>query len=151
MGYSCSLFRESCQSHRAFLSFSNFGSNNHPDAKKVKRAVQLTKEAFPKMRVDGELQADVAVNKNILNKLFDFTDIEGGDTDILVFPDLNAANISYKLLSQLADCTAIGPLLVPMDGTVNIIQRTSPVSEIVNNCILTALLSEEEDRARRKN
>ncbi len=134
----------------AFLSFSNFGSNNHPEARKVKKAVQLTKESFPKMRVDGELQADVAVNKNILNKLFDFTDLEGGDTDILIFPDLNAANISYKLLSQLADCTAVGPLLVPMNATVNIIQRTSPVSEIVNNCILTALLSEEEERAREK-
>tara|TARA_Y100000590_G_scaffold281237_2_gene316261 strand:+ start:143236 stop:145542 length:2307 start_codon:yes stop_codon:yes gene_type:complete len=134
----------------AFLSFSNFGSNNHPEAKKVKKAVQLTKESFPKMRVDGEVQADVAVNKHILDKLFNFTDLEGGDTDILIFPDLNAANISYKLLSQLADCTAVGPLLVPMNATVNIIQRTSPVSEIVNNCILTALLSEEEERAKEK-
>ncbi len=102
------------------------------------------------MRVDGELQADVAVNRNILNKLFDFTDIEGGETDILIFPDLNSANISYKLLSQLADCTAVGPLLVPMNATVNIIQRTSPVSEIVNNCTLTALLSEEQERAKSK-
>ncbi len=134
----------------AFLSFSNFGSNSSPEAKKVKKAVQLTKEAFPKMRVDGELQADVAVNRNILNKLFDFTDLEGGETDILIFPDLNSANISYKLLSQLADCTAVGPLLVPMNATVNIIQRTSPVSEIVNNCTLTALLSEEQERARSK-
>lgn len=134
----------------AFLSFSNFGSNNHPEAKKVKKAVELTKEAFPKMKVDGEVQADVAVNKHIMDKLFGFSDLNGGDTDILIFPNLSSANISYKLLSQLADCTAVGPLLVPMNATVNIIQRTSPVSEIVNNCILTALLSEEEERAKGK-
>lgn len=135
----------------AFLSFSNFGSNESPEAKKVKKAVQLTKESFPKMRVDGEVQADVAVNKHIMEKLFDFSELSGKDADILIFPDLNSANISYKLLSQLADCSAIGPILVPMNATVNIVQRTSPVSEIVNNCILTALLSEEEERAREKN
>ncbi|MCF8058635.1 MAG: NADP-dependent malic enzyme [Bacteriovoracaceae bacterium] len=129
----------------AFLSFSNFGSNNSPEAKKVKKAVSITKSRYPEMNVDGEMQADVAVNKNILDKLFDFHTLNG-NTDILIFPNLSSANISYKLLSQLTDANAIGPLLVPMNNTVNIIQRTAPVSEIVNMCNLSALLSEEQDR-----
>lgn len=129
----------------AFLSFSNFGSSTAEEAKKVKKAVSVTKSRYPNMIVDGEMQADVAVNKGILDKLFDFHTLDG-KTDILIFPNLSSANISYKLLSQLTDANAIGPILVPMKETVNIIQRTAPVSEIVNMCNLTALLSEEQDK-----
>jgi len=129
----------------SFLSFSNFGSNNSPEARKVKKAVSVTKSRYPNMVVDGEMQADVAVNKNILDKLFNFHSLSG-PTDILIFPDLSSANISYKLLSQLSQANAIGPLLVPMKNTVNIIQRTAPVSEIINMCNLTALLSEEQEQ-----
>ncbi len=126
----------------AFLSFSSYGSNRHPAAAKVQKAVAITKERYPELKCDGEIQADVAVNKNIHDKLFPFTELDG-PSDILIFPELNSANISYKLLSQLSDANAIGPVLVPMGRTVNIIQRTAPVSEIVNMCILTALLHEE--------
>nr|WP_286842706.1 phosphate acyltransferase [Idiomarina sp. UBA4206] len=126
----------------AFLSYSTYGSNRHPSASKVQKAVAITKERQPELKCDGELQADVAVNKGILDKLFPFTELDG-PSDILIFPELNSANISYKLLSQLSDASAIGPILVPMAKTVNIIQRTAPVSEIVNMCILTALLHEE--------
>ena len=128
----------------AFLSFSNFGSSKSPEAYKVKQAVKLTRDRYPEMKVEGEVQADVAVNKGIMDKLFDFSTLDKS-TDILIFPELNSANISYKLLSQLSNVTAIGPLLVPMTGTTNIIQRTATVAEIVNMCTVTALLSEEED------
>lgn len=128
----------------AFLSFSNFGSSKSPEAHKVKQAVKLTRDRYPEMKVEGEVQADVAVNKGIMDKLFDFSTLDKS-TDILIFPELNSANISYKLLSQLSNVTAIGPLLVPMMGTTNIIQRTATVAEIVNMCTVTALLSEEED------
>ena len=128
----------------AFLSFSNFGSSKSTEAHKVKHAVKLTRERYPDMKVEGEVQADVAVNKGIMDKLFDFSTLDKS-TDILIFPELNSANISYKLLSQLSNVTAIGPLLVPMTGTTNIIQRTATVAEIVNMCTVTALLSEEED------
>ena len=101
------------------------------------------------LNVEGELQADVAVNKGVLEKLFDFSNLNG-ETDILIFPELNSANISYKLLSQLSDGQAIGPILVPMKGTVNIVQRTAPVSEIVNMAYLTALLAEEENNFNNK-
>ena len=126
-----------------FLSFSSFGSNKHPKAKKVKKAVAITKARYPELKCEGELQADVAVNKGIMDKLFNFSELDQA-ADILIFPELNSANISYKLLSQLADCQAIGPILVPMASTVNIIQRTSPVSEIINMCTITALMVEKK-------
>jgi malate dehydrogenase (oxaloacetate-decarboxylating)(NADP+) len=129
----------------AFLSFSNFGSNNHPQAKKVKKAVSIAKKKFPTLNVEGELQADVAVNHRILDTLFEFSDLEG-PTDILIFPELNSANTSYKLLQQLSDADAIGPILVPLNESVNIIQRTANVAEIVNMCTLTALLSVKQKR-----
>lgn len=127
----------------AFLSFSSFGSNKHPKVKKIKKAVALTKAKYPELKCEGELQADVAINKGIMEKLFSFSELDEA-ADILIFPELNSANISYKLLSQLADCQAIGPILVPMDSTVNIVQRTSPVSEIVNMCTITALMTEKK-------
>lgn len=133
----------------AFLSFSNFGSNTHPKAKKVKRAVQVTKREHPELMVEGEVQADVAVNKQIMDKLFDFSKLDG-PTDILIFPDLSSANISYKLIQQLAQADAIGPVLVPMAATANIIQRTAAVSEIVNMSTLTALLAMEDKIKRGK-
>ena len=128
----------------AFCSYSNFGSTSNDCTKKIKKAVKITKQTCPDLEVDGEMQADVAVNKFIRDKLFDFNTLNG-DTDILIFPELNSANISYKLLSQLTEAEAVGPILVPMKSTVNIIQRTASVKEIVNMCNLTALLSEEED------
>lgn len=126
----------------AFLSFSNFGSNNHPSARKMKNAVDIVNQLEPQMQVEGEMQADVAVNHNIMQKLFSFSRIEGS-ADILIFPDLNSANISYKLLAQLSDVQAIGPVLYPLNKAVNIVQRTSTVNEIVNMANLTALLAKK--------
>jgi malate dehydrogenase (oxaloacetate-decarboxylating)(NADP+) len=128
----------------AFLSFSSFGSNNSPSPRKMKEATRLTKEKYPELKVDGEVQADIAVNKGIMDKLFNFSELDG-DADILIFPELNSANIGYKLLQQLSDASAIGPILAPMNDTVNIIQRTASVTEIVNMCRLTALLALEKE------
>jgi malate dehydrogenase (oxaloacetate-decarboxylating)(NADP+) len=127
----------------AFLSYSNFGSNDHEKALKVKRAVKLTKTRYPNLLVEGEVQADVAVNKNLMDKLFSFSTLDG-PTDILIFPELNSANISYKLLAQLANANAIGPILVPMNHSANIIPRTATVTEIVNMCVLSAMLSDKK-------
>lgn len=127
----------------AFLSYSNFGSNTSEDAKKVRKAVALTKELYPNLQVDGEMQADVAVNKGLMDKLYNFSELEG-PTDILIFPNLDSANISYKLLAQLSSANAIGPILLPMNKSANIIPRTATVSEIVNMTILSALLSDEK-------
>ncbi|MBD63658.1 MAG: NADP-dependent malic enzyme [Halobacteriovoraceae bacterium] len=125
----------------AFLSYSNFGSNTTDDALRVKKAVELSKKKMPDVMLDGEMQADVAVNEDIIKNLFKFSDLKRS-ADILIFPDLQSANISYKLLSQLSDCTPIGPIIAPLDFAANIVQRTSTVEEIVNMTHLTALISE---------
>ncbi len=125
----------------AFVSYSNFGSNMTDDTKKIKKAVELTKKKMPELMVDGEMQADVAVNNEILTNLFKFSDLKK-PADIIIFPDLQSANISYKLLGQLSDCTAIGPVIAPIEYAANIVQRTSTVEEIVNMTHLTALISD---------
>lgn len=128
----------------AFLSFSNFGSTKHPKALLVSKAVSLTKERSPEMIVDGEIQADVAINKDLKEKLFPFCGLDR-EADVLIFPDLNSANISYKLLTQLAETDPIGPILVPMKKAANILQRTATVNQIVNMAYVTGLLSKWSD------
>ena len=76
-----------------------------------------------------------------MKNLFSFSSLNG-EADVLIFPDLQSANISYKLLSQLAECTPIGPILAPMTHPINIVQRTSTVEEIVNMTHLTALITD---------
>jgi malate dehydrogenase (oxaloacetate-decarboxylating)(NADP+) len=129
----------------AFLSYSNFGSNRDPETKKIAQAVALTKEREPNLDVDGEMHADVAVNHDLLEKLFNFSTLQKS-ADILVFPELQSANISYKLLAQLAGATPIGPVLVPLKHAINIVQRTSSVDEIINMTHLTAVISEKIKR-----
>ena len=133
----------------AFLSYSNFGSNINDDTMKIKKAAELAKKRMPDVMLDGEMQADVAVNQDILQNLFSFSDLEKS-ADILVFPDLQSANISYKLLSQLSECTPIGPIIAPLDYSANIIQRTSTVEEIVNMTHLTALIGELSQKKEKK-
>jgi malate dehydrogenase (oxaloacetate-decarboxylating)(NADP+) len=127
----------------AFLSFSNFGSNSDEKAQKIRRAVKLTKTRYPNLLVDGEMQADVAVNKSLMDKLFSFSTLDG-PSDILIFPEINSANISYKLLAQLGNANAIGPILLPMNAPANIIPRTATVTEIVNMSVLSAVLTDKK-------
>jgi len=127
----------------AFLSFSSFGSSKHPEATKIRKAVELTKQSGEDMIIDGEMQADAAVNFDIMKEFFDFTELDSA-ADILIFPNLHAANISYKLLVQLGDAKAIGPIIVPMDHPINVLQRTSSVEEIVNMATVTALMAQQE-------
>lgn len=126
----------------AFLSYSNFGSNRDPQATKMAEAVKIAKQKDPNLIADGEMQADVATNFDIMKNLFDFTSLDKA-ADVLIFPDLGSANISYKLLAQLGGATPIGPILLPMRYAINIVQRTSTVDEIVNMSHLTALISQE--------
>jgi len=114
-------------------------------AKKMSEAVKITKECDPELVVDGEIQADVAVNDFLLEKFYSFSDLDQS-ADILVFPDLNSSNIAYKLLLQLSGASSIGPLLVPINASANVLQRTSTVTEIVNMATLTALISQENKK-----
>jgi len=126
----------------AFLSYSNFGSNRDPQASKMAEAVKIAKSKDANLIADGEMQADVATNPDIMKNLFDFCTLDKA-ADVLIFPDLGSANISYKLLAQLGGATPIGPILLPLKYAINIVQRTSTVDEIVNMSHLTALISQE--------
>ena len=115
----------------AMLSFSNFGSVNHPLTKKVKRAVEIVKAKAPGLIVDGEMQSDTAVVTEILQKSFPFAALKE-KANILIFPDLNSGNICYKLLHHLGGAEAIGPILMGMKKPVHVLQRGDDVSDIVN-------------------
>lgn len=126
----------------AFLSYSNFGSNRDPQAAKMAEAAKIAKAKDPTLMADGEMQADVATNVDIMKNLFDFCTLDKA-ADVLIFPDLGSANISYKLLAQLGGATPIGPILLPLKYAINIVQRTSTVDEIVNMSHVTALIAQE--------
>jgi malate dehydrogenase (oxaloacetate-decarboxylating)(NADP+) len=126
----------------AFLSYSNFGSNRDSGVAKMAEAVKIAKSKDANLLADGEMQADVATNTDIMRNLFDFCTLDKA-ADVLIFPDLNSANISYKLLAQLGGATPIGPVLLPLKHAINIVQRTSTVDEIVNMSHLTALIAQE--------
>lgn len=121
--------------HVGLLSFSNFGSARHPQSDKVRDAVRLAKIADPTLVVDGEMQADTAVVEATLQKTFPFSTLQE-QANVLIFPDLNAANIAYKLLWRLGGAEAIGPILLGMARPVHVLQRGSEAADIVN---LTAI------------
>jgi malate dehydrogenase (oxaloacetate-decarboxylating)(NADP+) len=114
----------------AMLSFSNFGSVNHPQAKKVKRAAEIVKERAPELAVDGEMQADTAVMPELLEG-FPFSKLNS-PANVLIFPDLSSGNICYKLLHHLGGADAIGPILMGMNRPVHVLQRGDDVDDIVN-------------------
>ncbi|NDD91937.1 phosphotransacetylase [bacterium] len=122
----------------ALLSFSNFGSNNHPFAAKVSRAVEIIKYRAPELVVDGEMQADTALNPNISKESFPFN-IVPGNANVLIFPDLQSGNIAYKLMQRLADAEAVGPILVGMNKPVFVLQQNSDISDVVNMAAIAAM------------
>jgi malate dehydrogenase (oxaloacetate-decarboxylating)(NADP+) len=115
----------------AMLSFSNFGSVRHPEAEKVARAVQLLRQRDPSLMVDGEMQADTAVDAELIQRDYPFSALKG-PANVLVFPNLSAGNIAYKLLDHLGGATAIGPILVGMSRPVHVLERGADVQDIVN-------------------
>ncbi len=115
----------------AMLSFSNFGSVQHPLAQKVKKATEIVKDRAPELVVDGEMQSDTAVVSEILQKSFPFASLKEA-ANVLVFPDLNSGNICYKLLHHLGEAEAIGPILMGMNKPVHVLQRGDDVDDIVN-------------------
>jgi len=115
----------------AMISFSNFGSAPHPESLKVKRAVEIVRELRPDITIDGEMQADTAVVEGILKTRYPFSELKR-PANVLVFPNLTAANASYKLLSRLGGAVAIGPVLLGMAKPVHLLQRGATVEDITN-------------------
>ena len=120
----------------AMLSFSNFGSNKHPAALRMKQATQIVKSLRPDIEIDGEMHADTAVSSEILRESFFFSTLKSA-ANVLIFPDLQSGNIAYKLLGKLGGATLIGPILIGTNKPVNVLQRNSAVEEIVNLFIMT--------------
>ncbi|MCY4145334.1 MAG: NADP-dependent malic enzyme [Chloroflexi bacterium] len=121
----------------AMLSFSNFGATPHPHSDKVRQAVQLVRDKRDDIQVDGEMQADTAVVSDIIEQRYPFSRVR--DANVLVFPNLDAANSSYKLLSRLTNAEAIGPILLGMGAPVHVLQAGDDVEEIVAIAAVAAM------------
>lgn len=119
------------------LSFSNF-TGRFDSPQKMQRAAEIVRDRFPNLIVDGEMQADTAVNPNIVAEIFPFSELKKG-ANILVFPNLDSGNIAYKLVQQLAGGEVLGPFLMGVRRPANVLQRVCSVNDIVNTVALTSL------------
>ncbi len=126
----------------AMLSFSNFGSTRHPLSEKVRRATEIVKAREPGLMVDGEMQADTAVVPEIIEETYPFSTLKGG-ANVLIFPNLEAGNIAYKLLGRIGGCEVIGPILMGMSKPVHVLQRGAEVNEIVNMSAIAVVDAQE--------
>jgi malate dehydrogenase (oxaloacetate-decarboxylating)(NADP+) len=134
----------------AMISFSNFGSSENPRAEKVRNAVALLHKAYPEMIVDGELQTDFALNAKMLQDIFPFSKLAGRKVNTLIFPNLDAANITYKLLKELNQSESIGPVMMGMAKPVHILQLGASVDEIVNMTAISVIDVQEREKKEKK-
>lgn len=116
----------------AFLSYSNFGSNPGITPNKMKDAIAILHNRYPEMVVDGEVQANFAINEELMKNNFPFSPLSGSPANTLIFPNLESGNIAYKLLQELGNAEAVGPILLGLNKSVHILQLDSSVREIVN-------------------
>jgi malate dehydrogenase (oxaloacetate-decarboxylating)(NADP+) len=115
----------------AMLSFSNFGSTKHPFCDKVRKATEIVKQRDPSLIVDGEVMADAAVMPDVIERDYPFSTLKRG-ANVLIFPDLQSANIAYKLLMRVGGAEAIGPLLMGLSKPAYVVQRGSDAEDVVN-------------------
>jgi malate dehydrogenase (oxaloacetate-decarboxylating)(NADP+) len=130
--------------HVAMLSFSNFGSVQHAETKKVARAVELLRCRNPSLMVDGEMQADTAVDERKLKTMYPFSTLTER-ANVLIFPNLSAGNIAYKLLNHLGGATAIGPILVGMRLPVHVLEEGAEVQDIVNMAAVAVIDAQQRE------
>jgi len=116
----------------AMLGYSNFGSSEGDDAIKMREAVKTLHEEHPNLVVDGEVQANFALNNDLMKEFFPFSSLANRKTNTLIFPSLAAGNIAYKLVQELTDAEVIGPILLGMKKPVHVLQIGSSVREILN-------------------
>ncbi len=130
----------------AMTSYSNFGSSEHINASKVREAVSYLHRHFPDMVVDGELQTDFALNDEMLREKFPFSKLVGKKVNALIFPNLDSANITYKLLKELNDSQSIGPIMMGMRKPVHILQLGANVDEIVNMTAIAVIDAQHKEK-----
>jgi malate dehydrogenase (oxaloacetate-decarboxylating)(NADP+) len=123
----------------AMLSYSNFGSSNSQEARLVAEARQIVKQKMPSLIVDGEIQANVAFNKELLKENYPFSELVDKDVNTLVFPNLAAGNIAYNILKELGDADAVGPILLGLKKPVHVLQLGSSVRSIYNMALIAVL------------
>ena len=123
----------------ALLSYSNFGSSNGPDARKMAKASKILRKEHPDLIVDGEIQANFALNPDLLEESFPFSDLVGHRANVFIFPNLAAGNITYKMLQSFGAAEAIGPMLIGTQKSAHVLQLGASVREIVNMATLAAV------------
>lgn len=134
----------------AMLSFSNFGSSNAKSPLKIREAVEILHQKCPEMVVDGEIQVDFALNPKKIEQSFPFSRLNTGKiANVLIFPNLEAANITYKMLNEVDSLNSIGPILLGLEKPVHIIPLGSSVDEMVN--LATIAVVDAQERERKKN
>ena len=130
----------------ALLSYANFGSSSHPNARKVKEAVRILHERNPDLVVDGEIQTDFALDPELSNNNFPFSKISGKKVNTLVFPNLESANITYKLLKGLNNADSIGPIMVGLTRAAHILQLGANVDAMVNMAAVAVIDAQEREK-----
>jgi malate dehydrogenase (oxaloacetate-decarboxylating)(NADP+) len=130
----------------AMVSFSNFGSSSHAGAVKVREAVAYLHKNHPDLIVDGEIQADFALNQDMLERKFPFSKLAGEKVNILIFPNLESANITYKLLKELNNVESIGPVMLGLGKPVHIFQLGASVEEMVNMAAIAVIDAQEKQK-----
>ena len=134
----------------ALLSYSNFGSSSSPEAKLVANARDIVKQKEPTLAIDGEMQANVAFNKEILKDNYPFSELVDKDVNVLIFPNLAAGNVTYNLLQEVGGADAIGPVLLGLNKPVHILQLGSNVQSIYN-MVLIAVVDAQLKCKKKKN
>ncbi|MBP9794325.1 MAG: NADP-dependent malic enzyme, partial [Flavobacterium sp.] len=130
----------------AMVSFSNFGSSNTESAEKVRQAVAYLHENYPDLIVDGEIQTDFALNPEMLKSKFPFSKLAGHKVNTLIFPNLESANITYKMLKELYKVDSIGPIMLGLDKPVHIFQLGASVEEMVNMSAVAVVDAQEKEK-----
>jgi malate dehydrogenase (oxaloacetate-decarboxylating)(NADP+) len=133
----------------AMVSYSNFGSSNHPMALKVNEAVKYLHRNFPDLVVDGPVQSDFALNKEMFMKNFSFSKLSGKNVNTLIFPNLDSANTNYKVIKELDNALSIGPIMMGMSKAVHVIQLGASVEEMVNMSAVAVVDAQKKSKIKK--
>ncbi len=131
----------------AMLSFSNFGSNDQEEVRKVRNTVRLLKEKYPDLTVDGEMQANIAVDKDLRDTFYPFNELAKKDVNVIIFPDLNSGNIAYKLLYKMGGAYPIGPILVGLKQSAHVLEMGSSTN-MIKDMIALAVFDAQRKKKR---
>ena len=133
----------------ALLSYSNFGSSSHPHATKVRDAVRILHENYPELVVDGEIQTDFALNRKLRKSIFPFSNLVDKRVNTLIFPNLESANITYKLLKEVNASNSIGPIMLGLRRAVHVLQLGAGVEEMVNMTAVAVIDAQEREKRKK--